>query len=79
MTPCLYTTMDVTFLESEMYFCTRDTHSLLQGEKLNEDQNWVLENWMTWGSKRTTDEHERDSKGHKDSKGERASEHITEH
>ena len=40
----LYTTMDVTFLKSEMFFIPQDNHSSLQGETQNEDQNWVSEN-----------------------------------
>ena len=46
---------------------------------MKEDQNWVLENWMTWGLEGPTAEHERDSKGHKDSERQRASEYIAEH
>ena len=46
----LYTTMDVTFLESEMFFISRDTQSSLQGETRNEDQNWVLKIWINWDS-----------------------------
>ena len=39
----LYTTMDVTFLESKTFFPKQATHSSLQGEILSEEQNWV--NW----------------------------------
>lgn len=48
-------------------------------ERMKEYQNWVLENWMTWGLEGPTDEHERDSEGHKNLKGQRVSEHIVEH
>ena len=51
----MYTTMDITFLESEMFFIPRDTHSSLQGETRNEDQNWVSENWINWDSERHRD------------------------
>ena len=51
----LYTMMDVTFLESEMFFISQDTQSFLQGETRNEDQNWVSKNWINW-----------DSEGHRD-------------
>ncbi|KAK2991229.1 hypothetical protein RJ640_018312 [Escallonia rubra] len=36
----LYTTMDVTFLESETFFPKQATHSSLQGEILSEEPNW---------------------------------------
>lgn len=42
----LYTTMDVTFLESETFFPKQATHSSLQGEILSEEQNW--ENWPSF-------------------------------
>ena len=40
----LYTTMDVTFLETEMFFSPHNTHSSIQGETRIDDQNWVSEN-----------------------------------
>ncbi|KAJ7969169.1 Retrovirus-related Pol polyprotein from transposon TNT 1-94 [Quillaja saponaria] len=39
----LYTTMDVTFLESETFFPKQVIHSSLQGEILGEEQN--MEKW----------------------------------
>ena len=78
----LYTTMDVIFLELAMFFCTRDTHSLLQGERMNEDQNWVLENWMTWDYERDLEGQEalnHIAENKKDLEGQEASKHITEH
>jgi hypothetical protein len=35
----LYVTMDVTFLETEYYFQEPGSHSSLQGEMINEEQN----------------------------------------
>ena len=54
----LYTIIDVIFLELEMFFIPQDTHSSLQRETQNEDQNWVSENWINW-----------DSEGQQDSDG----------
>ena len=59
----LYTTIDVTFLEIEMFFISRDTQSSLQGETRNEDHNWVLENWINWDSEGQI---ESDKKGNPD-------------
>ena len=42
----LYTTMDVTFLETKMFFSPYNTHSSIQGETWTDDQNWVSENWI---------------------------------
>ncbi|KAL6318435.1 hypothetical protein AAG906_041201 [Vitis piasezkii] len=39
----LYTTMDVTFIESENFFTSQSSRSSLQGEMISEEQNW--ENW----------------------------------
>ena len=39
----LYTTMDVTFIESENFFTSQSSRSSLQGEMMSEEQNW--ENW----------------------------------
>ena len=44
----LYTTMDVTFIETEIFFISRDTQSSLQGVTRNEDQNWMSKNWINW-------------------------------
>ncbi|KAK2969271.1 hypothetical protein RJ640_021990 [Escallonia rubra] len=46
---CLYTTMDVTFLESEMFFSESNYHSSLQGETVCEDQK-VREGWPSFDS-----------------------------
>ena len=43
--------MDVTFLETEMFFSPHNTHSSIQGETWTNDQNWVSENWIHWDSK----------------------------
>ena len=51
----LYTTMDVTFFETEMFFSPQNTHSSIQGETRTDDQNWVSENWIHWDSKRDSD------------------------
>ena len=61
--------MDVTFLESEMFFIPRDTHSSLQGETKTEDQNWMSENWINWDS-----EEQRDPEGQQDSDQQKISE-----
>ncbi|KAK3007336.1 hypothetical protein RJ639_016752 [Escallonia herrerae] len=45
----LYTTMDVTFLESEMFFSKSNYHSSLQGEKVCEEQN-MWEGWPGFDS-----------------------------
>ncbi|XP_059659238.1 uncharacterized protein LOC132306059 [Cornus florida] len=45
-TKCLYTMMDVTFLESETFFSKQGSHSSLQGELLCEEQN--VDNWENW-------------------------------
>ena len=37
----LYTTMDVTFLETEIFFSPHNTHSSIQGETRTDDQNWI--------------------------------------
>ena len=42
----LYTTMDVTFLETEMFFIPHNTHYSIQGETWTDDQNWVSGNWI---------------------------------
>ena len=44
--------MDVTFLETEIFFSPHNTHSSIQGETRTDDQNWVSENWIHWDSKR---------------------------
>ncbi|KAK3005339.1 hypothetical protein RJ639_015952 [Escallonia herrerae] len=45
----LYTTMDVTFLEYEMFFSKSNYHSSLQGEKVCEEQN-MWEGWPGFDS-----------------------------
>ncbi|KAL6322495.1 hypothetical protein AAG906_009794 [Vitis piasezkii] len=42
----LYTTMDVTFIESENFFTSQSSRSSLQGEMMSEEQNW--ENWPSF-------------------------------
>lgn len=44
----LYTTMDVTFLESETFFPKPNSHSSHQGELLGEEQN--VNSWENWPS-----------------------------
>ena len=39
----LYTTMNVTFIESENFFTFQSSHSSRQGEMMSEEQNW--EDW----------------------------------
>jgi len=39
----LYTTMDVTFIESENFFTFQSSHSSRQWEMMSEEQNW--EDW----------------------------------
>ena len=40
-----YVTMDVTFLESEMFFSFAASNSPLQGETLNKEVNWLQLDW----------------------------------
>ena len=47
--------MDVTFLETEMFFSSLNTHSSIQRETQTDNQNWVSENWIHWDSKRDSD------------------------
>ncbi|RZB86491.1 Exocyst complex component EXO70B1 [Glycine soja] len=42
----LYTTMNVTFIESENFFTFQSSHSSRQGEMMSEEQNW--EDWPDW-------------------------------
>ena len=43
VTRCLYTTMDVTFIELENFFAFQSSHSSRLGEMMSEEQNW--EDW----------------------------------
>ena len=42
----LYTTMDVTFIESKNFFTSQSSRFSLQGEMMSEEQNW--ENWLSF-------------------------------
>ena len=50
-----YITMDVTFLESELFFQTKMNNSTLQEESMGEEPNWLitLRGEMTLGGEMT--------------------------